>query len=289
MTAFIDQRKKYLFPTVTPIRLPDVLNLATSYSATIDNWGTTDHLNDMKTIEESFRKWFSPLINLDKFKYCYFLNNGSTQGIEFLSLLYKDQKIYLEQGDYFWLKTIGNGEEVANPIACDYSYKTSPSAINGSNITNQWNSKAEILDCAYIGTSLEKIIPGNNTEHILLSFSKNIGLPELRAGMIFSKKPIKTLEIFQKQYGYVGLVNFKIIKKIIENFTIIDLATTLKQIQNDFCNDLTEYKIAPTDSALLGTSTHDYFDWYKRPNGFTRIPLGESINDFLKLHQYKLF
>jgi hypothetical protein len=288
MTTFIDQRNKYPFPTVTPIRLPDVLNFATSYSASMDSWGSADQLTDMKTIEESFRHWFSPLINLEKFKYCYFLNNGSTQGIEFLSLLYKDQKIYLEQGDYFWLKIIGNGEEVSSPIVCDYSYKTSPSAINGSNNTSQWDSKVEILDCAYIGTSLEKTVPGDNTEHVLLSFSKNIGLPELRAGMIFSKNPIRILEIFQKQYGYIGLINFKIIKKLIENFTILDLATTLKQIQNDFCQDLAAYEIAPTSSALLGTSAQDYFYWYKRPNGFIRIPLGESINNFLKFHQYKL-
>jgi hypothetical protein len=87
----------------------------------------------------------------------------------------------------------------------------------------------------------------------------------------------------------VGLLNFKIIKKIIENFTILELATTLKQIQNDFCQNLTEYKIAPTNSALLGTSTQDCFNWYKRPNGFIMIPLGESINNFLKFYQYKLF
>jgi len=116
---------------------------------------------------------------------------------------------------------------------------------------------------------------------LLLGFGKNLGLVELRTGLILSKKPIQTLEALHKTFGHVGLVNHEVIGKICKQLPIIELATSLKQSQKTFCEQVSDIKLIPSDSAILATTSDD-IKFYKRPNGVVRIPLGESITHFLQ-------
>ncbi len=274
---FIDQSKSLPFPKVTPILLPEVASLANKHIKFYNNVSMSD-------LEDSFRSWYSPLVDIDQFPFMYFMNNGITQALEYMPIHYKNEKIKMLLGDYFWLKTIGSAVEVPAVEQCNISYDTNPSTIDGSIHTRIWNSNLHILDGAYVGTCLNKISIPNNTDILLLSFSKNLGLPDLRCGLLLSKKKIPTLHVLQKTFSYVGLHSFKAISNICKEISIVSLASKLKEYQLEFCGHMNDF--IPSDSALLATSNNQDYKFYKRPNGIIRIPLGESITQWIveKIH-----
>lgn len=266
---FLNQEGKYPFPKVTPIRLTEIIR----QFQTIHQFSEPTTTNEINDVCSMIKEWYSPLIALDDFKYAYLMNNGITQALETIGLMHKD--IHILHGDYSWLKTIKAGVEVAEKVSCEISYASCPSAINGETVDTTWPSKMHILDGAYVGTSLIKTIVPANTEMILLGFSKNLGIPELRAGVIFSRKPIQHLEVFQKVFGYVGLAVFRTITDVCQRMPIETLAVRLKDYQAKFCSLNAEFN--PSDSALLASTNDRSYKFYKRSNGVIRIPLGESI------------
>jgi len=270
---FIDQSKYLPFAKVTPIRLPNVMESIKRHH----RYETAD----LKYLEDVFRQWYSPLVNLEAFPYMYFLNNGITQGLEYLSIHYKSKDIKMLLGDYFWLKTLGVAQEVQEPVPCDISYSSLPSARNGSMDSVIWDSRMHILDGAYIGTSTIKAELPTNTEILLLGFSKNLGIPEMRLGLMLSKNKIPTLEGIQKIFNYVGTIGFRTAAKVCEEIPIITLAESLKTVQNKYCRVFPEYELDPADSALLAITENTKFNFYKRPDGTIRVPLGESITKWL--------
>lgn len=271
---FIDQSKKLPFPKVTPIRLPKITELLKKYYSYRDDIS-------VYSLELEFRNWYSPLLDLEEFPYMYFTNNGITQALEYMPIHYKKQDIKMLVGDYFWLKTIGAASESTHPIECDISYSSMPSAIDGSVTDFNWSSKIHILDGAYVGSSVKKTPVPTNTQIILLGFSKNLGLPELRLGLIFSKVQLPILDVLQKTFGYVGLQGFDVAAKICKDISINELSTELKFHQEQFCKNYIETEFKPSDSALLATTIDSRFTFYKRPNGVIRIPLGESITKWI--------
>jgi len=270
---FIDQSTRLPFPKVTPIRLPEVIQLAKIHFSIYE----TDICID--EIEPIFRNWYDPLIDTAAFPYLYFMNNGITQALEYLTIHFKNKDIKMLLGDYFWLKTIKAATETENLISCDISYDTNPSTIDGSVHTRIWDSNIHILDGAYIGTCLNKIQVPDNTDILLLGFSKNLGLPDFRCGLLFSKKKIPILDVLQKTFGYVGLHPFRLISNICKEISITTLANKLKEHQIEFCTLMPDF--IPSDSALLATSYNQDYKFYKRPNGVIRIPLGESITQWI--------
>ena len=68
---------------------------------------------------------------------------------------------------------------------------------------------------------------------------------------------------------------FRSALKICRDMSITSLAETLKHYQEKFCKLHTE--LIPSDSALLATTEDLSYNFYKRPNGIMRVPLGESI------------
>jgi len=275
---FIDQSSTLPFPKVTPIRLPEVIDLVRKNFKFYED----RELLDIAQLETIFRDWYRPLVDIDQFPYMYFMNNGITQALEYISIHFKNIDIKMNLGDYFWLKTIKSASEIIKPISCQVSYDTNPSTIDGSVHSNTWDSNSHILDGAYVGTCLTKIPVPVNTELLLLGFSKNLGLPELRCGLILSKKKIQNLDVLQKTFNYVGLHPFILIANICKEITITELAEELKFHQLEFCKNYTDAIFVPGDSALLATTTDERFKFYKRPNGIIRVPLGETITQFIK-------
>lgn len=273
---FLDQSKTFPFPKVTPIRLPEVIELASHHYKFYDD----DQLLNVSQLETIFRDWYRPLIDIDKFSHMYFMNNGITQALEYMPIHYKNTNIKMMLGDYFWLKTIGCASEVINPTTCEISYDTNPSSIDGAIHSTSWESAKHLLDGAYVGTCLDIVPVPANTEMLFLGFSKNLGLSELRCGLILSKNRINTLDVLQKKFGYVGTQSFNTIAQICKELDIIALATKLKTSQIEFCKDYPQFK--PSQCALLATTKDETYKFYKRPNGVIRIPLGESITKRLQ-------
>lgn len=279
---FITQEGRLPFPKVDPIRLPEIIDLAKNYMGESTFSNDISYVSDtMKQLEKIYRDWFNPLVDTNPFPYMYFTNNGITQGLEFMSIHYRKHLIKLLQGDYFWLKICNAAAEVPVIEQCDISYSSTPSAIDGNMSEVLWPSSHHILDGAYVGTTTKKAFIPNNTEMLLLGFGKNLGLVELRTGIILSKKPIQTLEALHKTFGHVGLVNHEVIGKICNHISIIELANKLKKCQTIFCEQVTNINLIPSDSAILATTTDD-IKFYRRPNGIIRIPLGESITKYIE-------
>ena len=274
--TFSDQSTVLPFPKVTPIRLPEVTDLVRKNFKFYED----QQLLNAVQLESIFRNWYRPLVDIDQFPYMYFMNNGITQALEYIPIHFKNIDIKMLLGDYFWLKTIKSATEIDSPISCQISYDTNPSTIDGSVHTTVWNSSLHILDGAYIGTCLDKIPVPFNTELLLLGFSKNLGLPEFRCGLMLSKKKIQNLDVLQKTFGYVGLQSFNCLANICKELDIISLATKLKNHQLDFCKHFTEF--SPSQCALLATTEDQNYKFYKRPNGTIRIPLGESISNWIE-------
>jgi hypothetical protein len=275
MTVFVDQSKRLPFPKVTPIRLLEIVKLEKQNFKFYDS----NYLLDTNQLEDIFRNWYRPLVDVDQFPYMYFMNNGITQALEYMSIHFKNVDIKMLLGDYFWLKTIKSASEVSTIESCQISYDTNPSTIDGSIHSYIWDSEIHLLDGAYIGTSLEPVPVPKNTQILMLGFSKNLGLPELRCGLILSKKKIHNLDVLQKTFGYVGLQSFNLIANICKEIDIITLATKLKTHQLEFCKHFKEFK--PSQCALLATTKDENYKFYKRPNGIIRIPLGESITEWI--------
>ena len=276
LPLFIDQAGSLPFPKVTPIRLPEVIELTRKYCKFYEG----EQLLNVSQLETIFRNWYRPLVDIDQFPYIYFMNNGITQALEYMPIHFKNIDINMLLGDYFWLKTIKSATEVTSPISCQISYDTNPSTIDGSVHSNVWDSSLHILDGAYIGTCLDKISVPSNTELLLLGFSKNLGLPEFRCGLMLSKKKIQNLDVLQKTFSYVGLQSFNCLANICTELDILSLAAKLKTHQLAFCNHFKEF--IPSQCALLATTNDQSYKFYKRPNGTIRIPLGESISAWIK-------
>lgn len=272
---FLDQSKILPFAQVTPIRLPEVINLTAQYYKFYES----KHLLDISELETIFRNWYRPLIDIDQFPYMYFMNNGITQALEYMAIHYKNTSIKMMLGDYFWLKTIGCASEVIDPTICEISYDTNPSSIDGAVHTTVWNSAKHLLDGAYVGTCLDLVPVPVNTEMLFLGFSKNLGLSELRCGLVLSKNKINTLDVLQKKFGYVGTQSFNTVARVCRDLDIIELASKLKTVQKEFCKHYPQF--LPSQCALLATTKDETYKFYKRPNGVIRIPLGESITKWI--------
>jgi len=272
---FLDQAGTLPFPKVTPIRLPEVIELIRQNFRFYED----DQLLNVSQLESIFRDWYRPLVDIDQFPYMYFMNNGITQALEYMPIHFKNIDIKMLLGDYFWLKTIKSATEVSSPISCQISYDTNPSTIDGSVHTTVWDSSLHILDGAYIGTCLDKTPVSSNTEILLLGFSKNLGLPEMRSGLMLSKKKIQNLDVLQKTFGYVGLQSFNCLASVCKELDILSLAAKLKKHQLEFCSYFDEF--TPSQCALLATTEDQKYKFYKRPNGTIRIPLGESITNWI--------
>lgn len=272
---FLDQAGTLPFPKVTPIRLPEVIALTRKNFRFYED----DQLLNVAQLEGIFRDWFRPLVDIDQFPYMYFMNNGITQALEYMPIYFKNMDIKMLLGDYFWLKTIKSATEVPSITNCQISYDTNPSTIDGSVHSTVWDSSLHILDGAYIGTCLDKTPVPPNTEILLLGFSKNLGLPEMRCGLMLSKKKIQNLDVLQKTFGYIGLQSFNCIANVCNELDIISLASKLKNHQLEFCNHFDEFN--PSQCALLATTEDQKYKFYKRPNGTIRIPLGESITNWI--------
>ena len=85
--------------------------------------------------------------------------------------------------------------------------------------------------------------------------------------------------MLQKTFGYVGLQPFNLLARICKDVDIVTLGSKLKTHQLEFCKYFDEFM--PSQSALLATTQDEHYKFYKRPNGVIRIPLGESISNWI--------
>jgi hypothetical protein len=140
--------------------------------------------------------WLSPVIDLTDWH--VYPMNGITQGLDWW--YDKEQRsVYMEPGDYQWIKPKGNMYEDG------VQYVSTPSAIDG-NWRLQSPVSPHVLDLAYVGsTSVQRLDVSENCERVFYSFSKPFGIRNVRSGWMFTRTPDQRLEALThsaKYYNY---------------------------------------------------------------------------------------
>lgn len=246
-------------------------------SATYYQRGTKQATKDLSILEQKHRRWISSILSLDDFQYVYAIA-GVTDGLNHWQLTEGRDWQYLK-GDYQWPNIISShkGKEVEQPNDFEVLYISNPQCANGNFLDNNFlqNLKCPvILDCAYLGATLEKSMTmPTNTEQVMFSFSKGWGVVGQRCGLLYTKYPHPTLEPLKKvecwNYNMV-----KIIENIIDNFSVDYMYNQFKETQIKICN---KYGLSPSDTYFLAISEDDYYERRRRKNKEARLCLTPLI------------
>ena len=224
---------------------------------------------ELKEVIEKHRYWVKEIIDLDDFPFAY-VTSGATGAIEHWRLSDNRPWQYLN-GDYQYPQMLsGNGIEVEEIHPDKVLYVSNPQCYNGNFINLDYIDNPVILDCAYIGaTKKEKINVPENTEQVMFSFSKGWGLIGQRCGLVYTKKPHKTLHPLKKVecFNYSSAL---IMETIIENFTIDEMFNKYRRKQIQICES---YDLIPSDTYFIATTEDSYFKKLRRKDNTARICL----------------
>lgn len=116
--------------------------------------------------------------------------------------------------------------------------------------TDEIISQDSIVDLAWASNyKLEKTFDLSKSKYVAYSFSKTFGIQYHRLGIVFSKEPIWSLEVYHKNY-YVNLVAVCIVTELMKNFN----ANYLYDKYNKEFEVLCEKEgLEPTNSLWFGT------------------------------------
>ena len=219
---------------------------------------------DLDWVEATHRNWVHEIIDLSEFNYCYF-TNGTTDAIHHW-LMTETREWQHFQGEYEYPGLIRKGSEVCTGYK-EYTlwphkvlYVSIPSAADGNFCDIKANCPV-ILDCTYISsTSIKKINPPNSTEQVFFSFSKGFGLVGQRLGLVYTKKPHKSLHTLKEfeNWNYNGP---KIMELIMSNY---DVDTMWKQHRDWQLRMCKKYSLIPSDCFFLATTGDQYYKRRRR-------------------------
>jgi len=170
----------------------------------------------------------------------------------------------------------GNGEEVEELISDKVLYISNPQCYDGNFVNLDGISNPVILDCAYIGaTAIQKINVPVNTEQIMFSFSKGWGLIGNRCGLVYTKKPHKTLQPLKEVecYNYNAA---PIIEMVMNNYTVDEMYNRYKDKQIEICTD---HELTPSDTFFIATTKDSYYKRLRRKKDKARICLTPLLEE----------
>ena len=219
---------------------------------------------DLDWIEATHRNWVYDITDLSEFPYCY-VTNGTTDSIHHW-LLTEDREYQYISGDYEYPNSIKKGTEIDHAYFIDPNkvlYISNPSAHNG-NFKNIEVSCPVVLDCTYLSsTNIQKINIPENTEQIMFSFSKGFGMIGNRLGLVYTKKPHKTLHLL-KEFENWNYASVKTMDLIMSNYAVDEMFNRHRQTQIDLCK---KYSLLPSDCFFLATSGDPYYKKRRRAKG----------------------
>jgi len=225
---------------------------------------------DLDWVEATHRKWVQEIIDLSEFPYCYF-TNGTTDAIHHW-LMTETREWQHFQGEYEYpglIKPgtdccIGYKDSIVDPEKV--LYISTPSAADGNffNLKDLHPTLSKvgiILDCTYVSsTNIHKIDVPQNTEQVFFSFSKGFGLVGQRLGLVYTKKPHKSLHTLKEfeNWNYNGP---KIMELIMSNY---DVDTMWKQHRDWQLRMCKKYSLIPSDCFFLATTGDPYYKRRRR-------------------------
>jgi hypothetical protein len=229
---------------------------------------------DLDWVEAQHRNWVKDIIDLSEFQYCYAVN-GTTDAIHHW-LLTEDREWQYFSGEYEYPRLIRKGSEVCNGYM-EYTmdldkvlYVSLPSAADGNFADiNYHHSQYKgtqincpvILDCTYVSsTDIQRINLPLNTEQVFFSFSKGFGLIGQRLGLVYTKKPHKSLHTL-KEFENWNYGSVKTMELIMSNFAVDDMWKTHRAWQLAECES---YDFEPSDCFFLATTEDPYYKMRRR-------------------------
>ena len=239
------------------VQMPEVTQIIKEHTAKSydHNYLIKNRFTLIDQFKEDFLKWINTgnlkFTGLEKFPYIY-ITNGITEFV---------QEVIPEHS----LRPISQAEEYPG-----YMYKAQicmKSKIKLENKipvislpfyatadihekTEEIISQDSIVDLAWASNyKLEKTFDLSKSKYVAYSFSKTFGIQYHRLGIVFSKEPIWSLEVYHKNF-YVNLVAVSLVTELMKNFNANYLYDKYNKEIEDLCyqNDL-----QPTNSLWFGT------------------------------------
>tara|TARA_B100001769_G_C22104420_1_gene596501 strand:- start:1437 stop:2264 length:828 start_codon:yes stop_codon:yes gene_type:complete len=256
-------------PTITQVE--DLIRLVkiTNYTR-----GANKAQKRLDHLEATYREWISPIADLSEFKHCYFVN-GVTDAIN-QWIATEDRPWQYLEGDYEYANIIsGRGEKVKYTTTSDVLYVSNPACATGNFINLGNKPNPVILDCAYLGsTAIQSMHIPTTTEQIWFSFSKGWGLIGQRAGLVFTKKPHKSLEPMKRVEAW-NYTSVEVAIAVIEHFGLDDIYNLYRPKQLEICE---EYNLTPSDCFFIANSTDEEYAVRRRKDNIARLDLSYIMN-----------
>ena len=204
-----------------PLQLPEIKRVITHYYDKIYNHNNI--LEDRFEIQERFIENFVPWINkghmkftgLKDFKHVY-VTNGITEAIH-TTMIEHSLRPMVQKHEYPAYMAHAkvfreNGLVLRNRIkVLSLPFYNSGQEHPTTAETLEENS---FVDCAWAGGSgIKKTYDVSKVGYVTFSFSKMFALQYHRVGVLFSKKPVETLEIY-KQKAYVNLAGIDLVNQL---------------------------------------------------------------------------
>ena len=221
--------------------------------------GSGKATQELEWLEATHRSWVYEIIDLSEFPYCY-VTNGTTDAIHHW-LQTEDRQWQYISGEYEYPNIIDAGTEIGDDVdPHKVLYLSNPSARCG-NFHNFDVDCPVILDCTYISsTDIQKINMPKNTEQVMFSFSKGFGMIGNRLGLVYTKKPHKTLHLL-KEFENWNYVSVKTMGLIMSAYNVDDMFHLCRDTQLKLCK---KYKLTPSDCFFLATSRDPYYKKRRR-------------------------
>ena len=238
-----------------PLQLPEIKRVIAHYYDKI-----YDHNNILKDrfgVQERFIENFVPWINkghmkfigLKDFKHVY-VTNGITEAIH-TTMIEHGLRPMTQKGEYpgyFAHAKVfrENGLVLRNRIKV-LSLPFYNSGLEHPTTTETLEENS-FIDCAWAGGSgIKKTYDVSKVGYVAFSFSKMFALQYHRVGILFSKKPVKTFDIY-KDKAYVNLAGIDLVNQLM-SFSPSYFYDKYKEIANTICDKM---NIETTPSLWFG-------------------------------------
>jgi len=230
-------------------------------SETYYNRGSGKATQELEWLEATHRNWVHEITDLSDFPYCY-VTNGTTDAIHHW-LQTEDRQWQYIKGDYEYPNIIDAGTEIEHSYFIDphkVLYLSNPFAGDGVFRDVEVDCPV-ILDCTYVSsTAIQRIHIPKNTEQVMFSFSKGFGMIGNRCGLVYTKKPHKTLHLL-KEFENWNYANVKTMHLVMSNFTVDEMFHENRERQLELCQ---EYSLIPADVFFLAQSGDKYYKRRRR-------------------------
>lgn len=223
--------------------------------------GSGKATQELEWVEATHRNWVHDITDLSDFPYCY-VTNGTTDAIHHW-LQTEDRQWQYIKGDYEYPNMIDAGTEIEHSYFIDphkVLYLSNPFAGDGMFRDVEVDCPV-ILDCTYVSsTATQRIHIPKNTEQVMFSFSKGFGMIGNRLGLVYTKKPHKTLHLL-KQFENWNYASVKTMDLIMSNFHVDEMFHENRGRQLALCS---EHSLVPSDVFFLAQSGDKYYKRRRR-------------------------